>query len=245
MKYAKLLLIALLTFSGIVGAATRSVHLGKSVWSPRVLEWRNPFRRPPKIDLQPDSPLLISRPRYYSFMSLGFAIGGELRFDVANRSNNPVHSYDCRYYSPVSVGNGSYGNQPEAFLPGESREDLISAHEFAPLTLTIDFVQFADGSTWFSGSPESSVKPDGVKAGAKAAVDYLRGVMSRGGVQNVMGTLPRIHADVRRPPGDFTKPEFGTFGFYCGVTNIAVRVEREYKEGGAERVEAFLRSYKE
>jgi hypothetical protein len=178
-------------------------------------------------------------------MSLGSAIGGVLRFNVVNRSNNPVHSYDCRYYSPVLVGNGSYGSHPETFLPGQSREDSISAHEYAPLTLTIDFVQFADGTTWFSGSPESSVKPAGVKAGAQAAAAYLRDVMSRSGVQDVMGALPRIHAEVTHPPGDFANPEFGTFGFYCGVTRIAVQVEHDYKEGGAQRVEEFLRSYQE
>ena len=40
-------------------------------------------------------------------------------------------------------------------------------------------------------------------------------------------------------------PEFGLFGFYSGVTNTAVLVEHEYNEGGAKRVEAFLRSYQQ
>ena len=245
MKYTRRLLITLLTFIiGILSAAIWSAHLGKRVWSPRVFAWHNPLRQPPKIDLQPDSPLLISNPRYYSFMSIGSGVGGVLRFDITNRSNKTVHSYDSRYYSPVPVGNGSYGSHPEeGLLPGQSRDDSISAHEYAPLTLTMDFVQFADGTTWFSSSPQSTVKPEGLKAGAKAAASYLLVAMSRDGVQSVMGTLPRIHADVRQPNGAATNPEFGIFGFYCGVTNTAVRVEHEYQDGGAERVETFLRSY--
>jgi hypothetical protein len=179
-------------------------------------------------------------------MSIGSGIGGVLRFEVANGSNKVIHSYDCRYYSPVPVGNGSYGSNPEeGLLPGQSRDDSISAHEYAPLTLTIDFVQFADGTTWFSNSPQSTVKPDGLRAGAKAAASYLLTVMSRDGTQTVMDTLPRIHADVREPDGQATNPDFGIFGFYCGVTNIVVRVEHEYKDGGAQGVETFLRSYPE
>ena len=245
MKYTRRLLIAFLTF--IIGcfiAAVGSAHLGERVWSPGVFAWRNPLRDPPRIDLSTDSPLLISNPRYYSFMSIGSGVGGVLRFDITNRSNKAVHSYDCHYYSPVPVGNGSYGSQPEeGLLPGRSRDDSISAHEYAPLTLTIDFVQFADGTTWFSNSPQSTVKPDGLRAGAKAAANYLLTVMSRDGVQTVMTSLPRIHADVSAPFGAANNPAFGIFGFYCGVTNIAVRVEHEYEEGRLQRVEAFLRSY--
>jgi hypothetical protein len=232
--------VALLIFSTGVVAAKRADHLGKQVW---VFEWRNPLRQSPQIDLQPDSPLLVTRPRYYSFMSIGSGIGGTLRFDIANRSNKPIHSYDCRYYSPVAVGNGSYGTGAGGLLPGQSRDDSISTNEYAPLTLTIDFVQFADGTTWFSNSPQSTVKPDGLKAGAKAAANYLLTVMSRDGTQAVMDTLPRIHADVREPDGLATNPDFGIFGFYCGVTNITVRVEHEYKGGGAKGVETFLRSF--
>jgi hypothetical protein len=245
MKYTTRLLVTLLILTtGVLSVAKRSDHLGKQVWAPRVFEWRNPLRRSPQIDLQPDSPLLITRPRYYSFMSIGSGVGGVLRFDITNRSNKAVYSYDCRYYSPVPVGNGSFGSQPEeGLLPGRSRDDSISAHEYAPLTLTIDFVQFADGTTWFSDSPQSTVKPDGLKAGAKAAANYLLTVMSRDGVQTVMTSLPRIHADVSAPFGAPTNPEFGIFGFYCGVTNIAVRVQHEYKDSGARGVEIFLRSY--
>ncbi len=244
MKHTRWLLIALMAFSiAVLSAARWSAHVGRSVWSPRVFAWRNPLRRPAKIDLQPESPLLISNPRYYSFMAIGSGIGGVLHFDITNRSNKPVHSYDCRYYSPVPVGNGSYGSQPEeGLLPGRSRDDSIGADEYAPLTLAIDFVQFEDGTTWFSNAPHSTVKAEGLDAGAKAAASYLLAIMSRDGVGTVMATLPRIHADVREPNGAAANPEFGIFGFYCGVTNTAVRVEHEYKDCGPEGVEKFLRS---
>ncbi len=197
MKYTSWVLIALFTVTiGVFGATIAWARVSKRLGSPRMFEWRNPLRPLPKVDLRPDSPLLISNPRYYSFMSIGSGVGGKLRFEITNRSDKVVHSYQCRY---VPVGHGSYGSQPvEGLLPGQSRDDSISAHEYRPLTLTIDFVQFADGTTWFS--------------------------------------------NVRAPFGADNNPEFGIFGFYCGVTNIAVRVEHEYKNGGAQGIETFLRS---
>src|SRR5258708_9936857 len=159
MKNTRRMVITLMGFIiiAVLSAARWSAHVGKSIWSPRVFAWRNPLRRPAKIDLQLESPLLISNPRYYSFMSIGSGVGGYLRFDITNRSNKPVHSYSYRYYSPVRIGNGSL--LAEGLLPGYSRDDSISADEYAPLTLTIDFVQFEDGTTWFAKSPQSTASP--------------------------------------------------------------------------------------
>lgn len=64
MKNAKHLLIALLTLGvGAFAAAGCSAHLGRRVWSPHVFAWRNFLRRPPKIEYQPDVPLLITNPQ--------------------------------------------------------------------------------------------------------------------------------------------------------------------------------------
>jgi hypothetical protein len=113
MKYPKRLLIALATLlTGVLAVAAWSNYLGRRVWSPRVFAWRNPLRESPEIDLAPDCPLLISDPRYYSFVAIGSSVGGVLRFDVVNESSKPIHSYYCRYYSPARLGNGGYGSHP-------------------------------------------------------------------------------------------------------------------------------------
>jgi hypothetical protein len=64
--------------------------------------------------------------------------------------------------------------------------------------------------------------------------------MESHGASAVMEELPRIRADVMEP--DFSTADvYGHFGFYCGVTNTAVRVQRAYDEGALPGVEAFLR----
>lgn len=180
-------------------------------------------------------------------MSIGSAVGGVLRFNIINRSDKPIHSYQCRWYSPKQMGNGAYGawrNPQETSLqPTQSTEGAISAHEYFELTLIIDFVQFSDGTTWFSNYPEATVKAEGVEAGAKAGAEYLLKLLNRDGTAAVMQRLSRIHADV--PSDLFTreKDRFGIFGFYCGVTNMAVRVRHAYEEGGSQRVEAVIGSF--
>jgi hypothetical protein len=67
-------------------------------------------------------------------------------------------------------------------------------------------------------------------------------VLERDGAEAVVAALPRIHADVQGPFGLAADKDFGSFGFYGGVTNMAVRVSHAYREGGAVAVESALRS---
>lgn len=244
MKYSGRWLIGLSVFSLGALAAAWSKRLGRRVWSPRVFAWPNVLLRPPKIDQQPGSPLLITKPRYFAFASLGSAVGGVLRYTVTNRSAKPIHSYAIRHYSPVPHGNGAYGSEPPGGLaPGQSREDSLAAHDYVEMTLTVDFVQFADGTTWLSEAPGATVKPQGVEAGAKEAAAQLRRVFEREGASAVIEMLPRIHAEV---PGDLfstDEGEFGTFGHYSGVTNMAVRVQHSFAEGGPQGLAECLRSF--
>ncbi|HET6853114.1 MAG TPA: hypothetical protein VFH46_12480 [Pyrinomonadaceae bacterium] len=244
MKYSSRLLIGVLTFAlGALAAAAWSKQLGRRVWSPRVFAWRNVLRRLPKIEHQPDSPLLITNPRYFAFASLGSSVGGVLRYTIVNRSTKLVHSYTCRHYSSGPHGNGAYGSHPpEGLSPGQSREDSIAAHDYHELTLTIDFVQFDDGTMWFSGDQRSTVKPEGIRAGAKAAGAHLLRVLEQHGPDAVMESLPRIHADVRGPFGHSAPDEFGSFGFYSGVTSMVVRVNHAHTGGAPGAVEAALRA---
>src|ERR1043165_4354606 len=102
MRYAARLSIAFFILTTVcLMAVGRSSHFGKRAWFSRVLALPNLLRQPPKIDLQSDSPLVISNPRYYWFISISSGIRNELLFEVTNRSDSVIHSYDCRSYSPV------------------------------------------------------------------------------------------------------------------------------------------------
>jgi len=63
-------------------------------------------------------------------------------------------------------------------------------------------------------------------------------VLARSDAATVMSLLARAHADVQGP---VTDPRFGTFGFYCGVTNTVVGLQVTFDREGFNGVENFLR----
>lgn len=232
---------SLLILIGVSSAMAWSAQIGRKVWSPRVFAWRNFLKEQPIIKDRSTSPLRIVNTRFYSFASFVSSVGSVLKFDLRNVSDRPIHSFTVSYYSPDPLDTGAIGVQPEEILqPGRSMDAGISARGKDRISLMVDFVQFVDGSTWYSDPPQHTVKPEGVRAGAQAAFDHLREVFGSGGAPAVMEALPRIHLDVKEP--DFSLRErYGDFGFYNGVNNAVVRVQYAYRRGGPPDVEALVK----
>jgi len=226
--------------AGVLALVGWSAHLGRKVWSPQVFAWRNPFEPQPIIEEQANCPVQFVRPRFYSFMSIGSSIGSVLKADVKNVSDKPIQSFTISFYSLEPSDTGSIGVQPETLLQPEQSQTIgTSSNGNDTVTLSVDFVQFADGDTWFANPPSETVKPEGVQAGAQAAIEYLREVLELDGTTAVMSVLPRI-----RPKMGLWKfsaeGDFGHFGFDYGVTNALVRVEYAYQKEGLSGVEKFL-----
>jgi len=241
MKLTPRFAIVFLTFTaGVLAVAGWSAHIGRKVWSPRVYAWRNPFNPQPIIEEQTNCPVRLVRPRFYSFMSIGSSIGSVLKLDVKNLSDKPIHSFTVSYHSPEPTDTGSIGVQPETLLQPEHSSNIsTSSNGDDRVTFSVDFVQFADGDTWFANPPTATVKPEGVQAGAQAAIEYLREVLELNGATAVMSVLPRI-----RPKMGLwrfsAEGDFGCFGFDYGITNAVVSVEYAYQKNGLSGVEEFL-----
>lgn len=242
MRPAPRLEISLLAFTAaIVAAAEWSAHIGRKVWSPSVFAWRNFLKPQPHIEEQFDCPVRLIHPRFYSFMSKGSAIGSVLKLEVKNVSKRPIHSFTISYFSPEPADTGSIGVQPEKLLLPEKAEAVtVSSNGKSSVTFAVDFVQFTDGDVWYADPPRATVKPEGVRAGAQAAHQYLFEALDSGGPSAVLAALPRIRLEVESP--EYLMDEvYGLHGFYCGVTNTVVRIEHAYGEGLLSGVEKFLR----
>lgn len=242
MKFSRRPVLTLLIVTAAVPTALAwSAGVGRKVWSPRVFGWRNPLMPEPAVAAQPGCPLRIGNTRLYSFKSFLSSVGSVLKFDVRNVGDRAVHSFALSYHSPDPLDTGAIGVQPERLLrAGEAHDAGISARGKDRITLTIDFVQFADGGTWYADPPRETVKPEGVRAGAEASLSYLRAILAAEGAAAVMGELPVIRLGVK-DPGFSAWGAYGGFGFDSGVTNTVVRVGRARREGGLASVEAFLR----
>lgn len=226
--------------AGVLALISWSAHLGRKVWSPQVFAWRNPLKPQSIVEKQANCPVQLVCPRFYSFMSIGSSIGSVLKADVKNVSGKPIHSFTVSFHSLEPSDAGSIGVQPETLLqPKEFQTIGTSSNGDETVTLSVDFVQFADGQVWCADPPRASVKPGGLQAGAQASFDYLRKTLERHGATRVIDVLPYIRVKVEFPHSS-TNDIFGTFGFYCGVTNTVARIENAYQYNGLSGVEKFL-----
>ena len=133
----------------------------------------------------------------------------------------------------MTKANGGAGYQHDGGLsPGTCERQAAHLTWRGPQTITIDFVQFADGSVWFSSDPQSLVTPSGLDTGTRAAADHLLRVWREGGKPGLAAALPVIHRDVQDDPASW--PEDGRAavmsGFYAGVTRAAVVMSRASDE---------------
>lgn len=244
MKLTPRFVVASLTVTaGVIALVGWSARIGRKVWSPRVFAWRNLFKPQPIIEEQPSCPVRPVRSRFYSFMSIGSSIGSVLKADVVNASNKPIHSFTISYHSSEPTDTGSGGWHPETFLlPEQSHTIGTSSNGNDRVTFSVDFVQFADGDVWFANPPRATVKPEGVQAGAQAAITYLREVLELDGASAVVDVLPRIRSKMGlwrfSAEGDF-----GSFGFHYGITKTVVCIEYVYQKSGLSGIEEFLATH--
>lgn len=214
------------------------MYLSNAADGRRIVHWRNFFRQRPLIK-QHSAPLKIINPRFYSFTARKSGVGCYLYFDVLNEGVVPVHSFAKSHSSIYFADNGSSGTRPESpLLQGETCTPIISISGTDRLTLSIDFIQFADGSILFTSPDQKTAHPDGVRAGIEAARKHLRRILEMKGAAEVMKLLPRIHAEVT---DEMKSVHYWGHGFYYGVTNVEVLLCKAYEESKLAGVEAMLR----
>jgi hypothetical protein len=221
------------------GASGTGKKHGLTFVSHSIFTWRNYFKSSPAIEQQADAPLVIRNPRFYSNWSWRRGISATIDHDVVNVSQKPIHSFTTSHRSTEPWDTGASGSQPgSALKPGDSMSMKVSMSGKSKIALTVDFVQFADGTTWYSTDGQKFVHRDGVRAGAREAAEHLIKVLESSGPEAVLKALPRIHADVHDRLS--TIKTWG-FGHYCGVTNVSVKVRHANQEGGLSAIEGALR----
>jgi hypothetical protein len=181
-----------------------------------------------RVDQLVGCPLAVVNARRYwrvRWAGLGVDAWPNVAFEVENRSGVVVHSYHLRVVARLGSWSSGAGVQPEGGLQSARRSsEIIQEPDFGAVAVAVDFVQFYGGGTWYSTDDGAFVTEAGVRAGARAATTYLLQALKRHDSATIMAALPRLHADV---PGSIVDAAHGYNGFYCGVTNLAVRLQHE------------------
>ncbi len=165
-----------------------------------------------------------------------------VEFVVENVGAKPISafwiSYDTAAHGVnVTLGMGVNANRQELMLPPGSRRALaIPNRDREKVVLSVDFVEFADGSKWGADTAGYAESLAGERAGARAEAERLLNLLKTAGLQAVKEAV----ADKVTFP-ESTTASRRDVNFLIGVRATRFRVRQAYEKGGASAVESALR----
>jgi hypothetical protein len=206
----------------------------------------------PKVTIEPqmDTPLVMSAPRI---------VGGneeykEIAFDLINVSDKPIRAYAIKQEVEVAgtspSGTALFINldltnsprlQVNQLTTTFNTFDLIPSKE-AHVSLSIDYVEFSDGTSWGPDSNKSADCSAGQRAAMLALSKRLRSFLSAGNPDEVMSAIETGAASIE-PPADRSDEWKG--GFRLARNSIMSHLKRTQAKGGLNQVERELRRFSE
>lgn len=136
----------------------------------------------------------------------------------------PSVSTSFTHFPTVKLLLGPHQSMPEE--GGNGRR-----YDRAPfqVTLSLDFVEFADGTRWGEDISRSGEMLDGKRAGGKAALKKYREILSSHGINGVTQSLGK--SDLVRPETN-AQSDAWLRGFNMGVTSTRGRLTRAKTNNG-------------
>jgi hypothetical protein len=196
---------------------------------------------------QPDSPLHISAVVNHSPDAKKL----DITFDLWNITDKGIRAYAIKHEvvccdsTASHIRGSSLGNilsVDKLFLPGQVRSEEIgnewSTSPIERVTLSIDFVEFTDGSRWGPDISKTSERLDGMRAGMKAAKTVLHKLFSDKGSQAV---VELIESDMNLLAPGQKHSEAWITGFQTGVKSMSARLVHAYKDKGIAELEKRLK----
>jgi hypothetical protein len=196
---------------------------------------------------QPGSPLLI----LLTGQDSSNPLEPKYWYSITNATDKAVSAYAIQ--ESVTLGAGSpivgtgFVHFPAAevlFQPHASRQEAAGigkAYQRAPveIVLTVDFVEFADGSRWGDDIGKSGERLDGLRAGGKAAITKYRGVLLKEGVTGLESALA-VQETTLMNAEDVKKSADWRDGFNSGENIVKSRLTNAKVRGGLEGVREEL-----
>ena len=135
----------------------------------------------------------------------------------------------------------------DAFLqPGGTQKGMLPVQPddlngVAVITLSIDYVEFADGSSWGPDNEHRSIMIDGVLTGRHAAIKEMMDMVSNSDWDQISLLLNTPSREINVTIWDKTRPEQWQRGYRTGYSSAVTRLA-EVKDQGAEKISATLES---
>lgn len=194
---------------------------------------------------QPDSPLLVIS----TYVDSSDPLWPRYGYTVTNTSDKPIRAFTIQEGASTGGGGPIVGTRlshlpaVKLFLkPHESRHEdggLGSIYQTPPdkIELTVDFVEFADGTRWGDDTSKSSEILDGSRAGGRAAIKKYREILASGGTDALERTLAA--QDSVQPEGQPKSARWAD-GFDTSVSTVKSRLSEAKKKGGRDGIKREL-----
>lgn len=198
---------------------------------------------------QTDAPLLISSPRLLSWGGQD----GEFAFELLNVSGKPIRAYAIKQEitsgraqsSSILFSNLDLTNSPSL----ESNQSLTNfdtcqaiSEKQNDITLSVDYVEFADGTKWGANSAKSADIAAGQRAAAYLISNRLLKILNTGTPSDVISALETGAANIDPPAG---RSEAWKEGFRSGSNSIAAQLKNAKTRDSLSQVERKLRQLAE
>lgn len=200
------------------------------------------------VEAQPDSPLRLSFQRY----ELTRPDEPEVVIDVVNVGSKAVRAYTISETTAAgddtsrSAAMNDYYLSASMLRPGQLTTESLGfsarPDKQTRITVSVDYVEFADGTTWGADLYKAHDRLGGRRAGTRKAVEHLIKILEAGGPQAVMDAIAGGAPDFAPPLGH---PSGWEEGFREGLTATASQLRHVTKDGGLPQVGPELRRLRE
>ena len=231
---------------GILGAVLLNMVLLFTLVSLQTFSSAVPAAQTPTVSVaeQRDVPLLII------FEGYDFSVPSspQVIYNVQNNSDKPVRAYSILEETVAGAFRGTGVkivnlDKGRKFLqPAQTRRETCDissqAEPVTALALSVDFVEFSDGTTWGVDTRRSGEYVAGQREGKKAVVRKLRETRDAEGVGAVVELLKKKEGElVELPAGRSQEWEYG---FRVGRNAALYQLTNAHAKGGTQALSSEL-----
>lgn len=198
------------------------------------------------IRSQSDSPLVLIAKSNILPPTKTLQVG----FVVKNVSKKSIRAYAIRH-DVLAGGTPSSGSdlsmiasKKSLFLPGQSRNEEVGGSDYFPvyidsIKISVDFVEFDDGSIWGPDTYKSAERIEGWRAGAKEMRKQLAQILDANDIAMLIKEVEVESFEITSPSN---KSEVWVRGFKSGAASIRARVRNVPKKGDREEIEKAIKN---
>lgn len=190
---------------------------------------------------QPDSPLLVTTSHRWAVPGVDIL---DLYVVVKNRDTKSIRAFTTRIDFPdrkpseaCVIDNIYFTGKVMKQDEGDGKSRFVATKNAPAIQVSVDYVEFVDGSTWGQDTCHTVEFLAGERAGGDAAIKWFKNLIEEKGTKAVVEIIRSRSVSVEKP---YSASARWDEGFRNGVVIISRRVMDAHDQEGEAEVAAVL-----